>query len=310
MSEKDEQVVADNTEVKEETTVKDLSSKGIKKTVKAEISSNYGKMLMLFGIPLSIISLISVIITVFSDAIQENSFTSISQYNSIYMTTIIQENLDKFTVNNIILVLSIILLLVGIVSLGINWRYLKHVRENDTIDDVANIDLGESYSFVFKNHFWKSVWKFIVLGLCIYAIAFVTAFAVGYVAFLGFIFIGFSADSFSSAQLQSANYMLIGFAIGLIVLFIAMFALFYYLFAPIVLYQNLVYLKPELGAWATFKEAWVKMSGHRWEYLVLTLSFIGWLLLCAVPVIGIFVYIFYVAQYIQPVMIRWANKYL
>ena len=49
---------------------------------------------------------------------------------------------------------------------------------------------------------------------------------------------------------------------------------------------------PELGAMEVIKKSWAMMKGHKLEYLLLGLSFIGWILLCflVIPVIYVLPY--------------------
>lgn len=43
----------------------------------------------------------------------------------------------------------------------------------------------------------------------------------------------------------------------------------------------------EVSAIGAMKRSWAMMRGHKWEYLLLMLSFLGWALLAAITVVGI-----------------------
>lgn len=66
--------------------------------------------------------------------------------------------------------------------------------------------------------------------------------------------------------------------------------------------------KPELGMMDTFKLSWELMKGHKWEYFVLCLSFIGWLIL-DVLTLGI-LGIFYVHPYLNQTQAVFCDRLL
>ena len=47
---------------------------------------------------------------------------------------------------------------------------------------------------------------------------------------------------------------------------------------PYILVEN-----PEMSIFDAIEKSWKMMKGHKWEYLVLNLSFIGWAIICAIP---------------------------
>lgn len=88
-------------------------------------------------------------------------------------------------------------------------------------------------------------------------------------------------------------------AIGLILLIVPGLILsFGFAAVPYLLVQ-----KPELSAMDTLKLSWEVMKGHKWEYCVLLLSFIGWFILDALTlgILGVF--------YVHPYMMQTEARY-
>jgi len=72
---------------------------------------------------------------------------------------------------------------------------------------------------------------------------------------------------------------------------------------PYILAEN-----PDMGAMDIIKMSWNKMKGHKWEYFVLVLSFIGWFLL-DVLTLGI-AGIFYIHPYAYQTFANYCDKVL
>lgn len=98
----------------------------------------------------------------------------------------------------------------------------------------------------------------------------------------------------------SPGMLLDGFAFWVPVLLLAIVsrllisALFFLLIVPgiIGLYnyrmsRYLLYTHPKLGVFSCLRESRIRMRGHRMELFRLDLSFLGWALLCGIPVIGL-----------------------
>lgn len=51
---------------------------------------------------------------------------------------------------------------------------------------------------------------------------------------------------------------------------------------------------PELGCFDVLRRSWFMMKGHKWQFLLLELSFIGWILL---SVLTLFIAMFWISPY-------------
>lgn len=88
--------------------------------------------------------------------------------------------------------------------------------------------------------------------------------------------------------------------VGLPLLLPALMAMYSYRLATYIMLDN-----PGVSCWQCVQMSKQIMQGHRWEAFVLDLSFLGWGLLCLVPVLGLALMV-WLAAYMQ---ITWAGFY-
>ena len=82
-------------------------------------------------------------------------------------------------------------------------------------------------------------------------------------------------------------------AAGLPLIVPALMAVYSYRLAPYLMLDN-----PGAGCWQCVILSRQIMRGHRWEAFVLDMSFLGWALLCLIPVVG-FILMIWLSAYIQ-----------
>lgn len=192
-------------------------------------------------------------------------------------------------------------------SLGAMWSYQDYVNGKVELEEI---NVGASYLRVFKERLGRSILTYIITSIISFVVSFVVIIG-GVFLFLAasghaMIFTGSSFMSDSLDEMWAANHVLssallvIGFYL-LLVLIIALILLQFNLVPAILNY------KKDLGSWGVIKYSFRAIKKHRFETIILFLSLLGWFLLTIIPIVGVFVALWFTGAYFILMPVRFYN---
>ena len=163
--------------------------------------------------------------------------------------------------------------------------YRTH-RKSDDYDDLFNVyfDLGDKKWLRYLGYQMAYVIP-LIIGLCVIVVLYLVAGSLADLIDLG------TLTSTKSLVAMQTQFLEITWPVWLLCIAAAIYVSLAMALVPYIIFDH-----PELGCAEVLRRSWFMMKGHKWQLLLLQLSFIGWILLA---ILTLFIAMFWITPYIE-----------